>query len=154
MRTLSVCRSRHPGGRTGPRRRRRRVMAGTAARGSSGTSTPLDFDFDGADVDFVVEDLPAAGALPRLLEFGPFLPFPGGGAVPPADFAVGPVEDFDVVVVLVQDLGAVGAVVVVDDAEAAWSCVIWMLTWPSLESELPSLATKLKASTSTPAGAW
>ena len=45
-----------------------------------------------------------------------------------------------------------------DDDEASGACgccgwVIWMFRWPSLESALPSLATKLKVSTSTPAGA-
>src|SRR5579872_3939756 len=171
MRTPPVCRSCRPGGRTGrarptpgapgQRRRRRRVSAGTAASGSTGTSHPLDLCLGDVDrvvdwvVDWVEADFVVVG-FPRLLELGAFFPLAAEvGVVPPDGFAVVAVEDFGaVVVVLVQDFGAEEAVVVVDDADAAWAWVIWMVTWPSLESEFPSLATKLKASTSTPAGAW
>ena len=49
---------------------------------------------------------------------------------------------------------AVDDVVEEPEGGAPWAWVIWMFRWPSFESALPSLATKLKASTSTPAGAW
>ena len=103
-----------------------------------------------------------------MLEPAGFLPLAAVVGVV-EDFAVvAVVEDFAVVdvvalrvvevedgpVVDVEALADDGPVVVVEDADAAWAWVIWMLRWPSLESELPSLATKLKASTSTPAGAW
>jgi hypothetical protein len=73
------------------------------------------------------------------------------------------VEDLPVVVVVAgpvvdgvddesgSDGGAVVAVVVDDEGVAA--SVIWIRSSPSLESEFPSLATKVKVSTSTPDGA-
>jgi hypothetical protein len=41
-----------------------------------------------------------------------------------------------------------------DDEEDDVASVISMLRWPSLDSEFPSLTTKLNPSTSTPEGAW
>src|SRR5882672_8832009 len=138
------------------RLRRLRVIAGAAASGSIGSSSA----FEVVLVDVV--------GLPRLLVLAGFLAFHvvvvveglPVVAVVEALAVVAVVEDFHVVVVeeglpvvaVVDD----GPVVVVDDdgAAVAWACVTWMLRWPSLESVLPSLATKLKVSTSTPAGAW
>ena len=94
------------------------------------------------------------------------------------DLAVVPVVDGLAVVVVVDDLrvvevdaeDAVVRVVEVDDEvlvddeldavvdegdeDAGGASVIWMLRCPSSDSELPSLTTKLKPSTSTPEGAW
>ena len=184
-------------------RRRRRVTAGAAAKGSRGRRSAFDFDgvdgvegVAGLDVVEVVEVVDGVG-LPRLLELAGFLVFDDVvedfAVVVVEDFAVVVVEDFAVdepedfavvepedfavvgvvdglrVVAVVEDgpvvdglegdwdaaAGPVEFVVDADDEDAAdWACVTWMLTWPSLESEFPSLATKLKASTSTPAGAW
>ena len=123
-----------------------------------------------------MEVVPDGGVFPRLLELGAFFGLledaPVGFPVEVVEVVevvedvvavdravVGGVDDRRVVEVVdgdvVEDDGpAAGPVVVVDDAAVAWACVTWMLRWPSLESALPSLATKLKASTSTPAGAW
>jgi hypothetical protein len=118
--------------------------------------------------------------LPRLFdELDCFFDFPDDlpdvFLLDPADPEVAVVEVVDCpVVVVVEDLpvvvvvggpvvdgvadesgsdgGAVVAVVVVDDGGVAAS-VIWMRSSPSLESEFPSLATKVKVSTSTPDGA-
>jgi hypothetical protein len=157
--------------RAGQRRRRRRrrwrATAGTAASGSIGSNIAFV-----GEVPAGVEELPDGGGFPRLLELGAFFCF-----VEEEEADVFPVvcevDDFPVVVVDADDLPVVavvddrrvvvvveeaglaeGPVVVVEEAADAWAWVIWMLRWPSLESELPSLATKLNASTSTPAGAW
>ena len=103
------------------------------------------FDFvwadDFLDVDWVVEDFPVVAVVSLLV--------------------VSLVEDFVVDLRLFDDCPGSGGgwVVVVDsgavveDDDVYWS-VIRMLRWPSSESELPSLTTKLKSSTSTPDGAW
>jgi hypothetical protein len=139
-------------------------MPGAAAGiGTSGIKKPLLFD------------LPDDAALPRLLELGCFFDFVWAdgllvvAVVSPAvvvvveDLAA---EDLRVVVDVDVDDHEPRAVVAVDeellddelDAElsdaAEEASVIWILRWPSLDSEFPSLTTKLKSSTSTPDGAW
>jgi hypothetical protein len=82
-------------------------------------------------VGAVVVVVVLGGGLPRLLELDGFLPLAFGVV---EDFAVvGLVEDFedaDVEDFAVDDgvaaVPADGTVVVVDDADAAWACVIWM----------------------------
>lgn len=93
----------------------------------------VDWDVDELSVEPEVEDLPVVWVVDDCLRA--FDDCPGG----PAGGAV-------------VDVDAESVVDVVDDP-GYWS-VTWMLRCPSLESELPSLATKLKSSTSTPVGAW
>lgn len=133
-----------------------------------------DDDPDGDDDD-EDEEVFDGGPFPRLFEPEDFFVLPEDEdedeeaevfPVVAVDFPVVAVvlEERPVVVVVAgrrvvvvddeEELPDDGPVVVVDDAAEAWACVTWMLRWPSLESALPSLATKLKASTSTPAGGW
>jgi len=165
------------------RLRRLRVTVGAAARGSIGSSSAFEVVLvdvvglprllelvgflafhvvdvvEGFDVVAVVEALPVVVGVDDfhvvVVEEG--LPVVG---VVDDRCVVEVVDDEEELVVdeLDDDVGDPtddGPVVVEDDdAAVAWACVTWMLRWPSLESELPSLATKLKVSTSTPAGAW
>ena len=134
----------------------------TAGSGTSGSRKPLLFDLPD-DVD-----------LPRLLELGCFFDFVWAddllvdAVVFPAVVVVVEglaVEDLRVVDVEDQEPRAVVDVdeelledeldaVVSDDCVGEEASVIWIFRCPSLDSEFPSLTTKLKSSTSTPDGAW
>jgi hypothetical protein len=133
--------------------RRHRLRTGAAASGSTGRSRAFEgLDLAAAAVvgvvGAVVVVVVLGGGLPRLLELCGFLPLVFAGVV--EDFADDEPEDFAVVEVVdplwfagVPEDGPLagpdepaedgvaapaddGPVVVVDDAEAAWACVIWM----------------------------